>query len=223
MGKSILSAKKLLKISLYHQTFLKRFLDLIISTLTLIILSPLILAVAGLIRVVSGKPVFFFQKRVGKDGKVFNFIKFRTMMVNAEKEKSKYRKLNEADGPVFKIQNDPRFTKVGRILSKSSLDEIPQFINVLKGEMSIVGPRPLPIYEANKLTSRQKIRNLVKPGMTSPWVINGAHKLPFKKWMELDRKYVMNASLGGDVVILIKTFLTIMKHILNSLPRLIGF
>jgi lipopolysaccharide/colanic/teichoic acid biosynthesis glycosyltransferase len=209
--------------NLYHSSLVKIALDSLVSFFGILLLSPAIITIAVLVKITSKGPIFFLQRRVGKDGKVFRIVKFRTMVSNASKIQNRYRYLNEADGVVFKIHNDPRFTWFGKYLARSGFDELPQLFNVLKGEMSMVGPRPLPVYEANKLDRLQKFRNLVKPGVTSTWVINGAHKLPFRKWMELDRKYVMNASLGGDVVILIKTFLTIMKHILNSLPRLIGF
>ena len=127
------------------------------------------------------------------------------MIKNAEKLKNKYKRLNQADGPVFKIYDDPRFTKIGKILSKLGLDELPQLINVLKGEMSLVGPRPLPVDEAKKLTKEQKIREMVRPGITSTWVIEGSHRLSFKKWMQLDKEYVENATFLKDLKIIIKT------------------
>jgi lipopolysaccharide/colanic/teichoic acid biosynthesis glycosyltransferase len=127
------------------------------------------------------------------------------MVPNASRIQSRLKNLNEADGPVFKIRNDPRFTRFGKILSRTGLDELPQMINVMKGEMSIVGPRPLPTDEANQLTAIQKVRELVKPGITSSWVIAGSHKLSFKEWMDLDRIYVEKASLTGDFSIILKT------------------
>ena len=140
-------------------------------------------------------------------------IKFRTMKVGSEKLQNKYRSINEADGPVFKIYNDPRLTPIGKILSQTGLDEIPQLINVLKGDMSIVGPRPLPVEEAKKLTKTQKIRQLVNPGITSSWVVEGSHSLSFKKWMELDKDYVENANLTTDITISVKTFLIVFRQL----------
>ena len=135
------------------------------------------------------------------------------MKVGSEKLQNKYRSINEADGPVFKIYNDPRLTPIGKILSQTGLDEIPQLINVLKGDMSIVGPRPLPVEEAKKLTKTQKIRQLVNPGITSSWVVEGSHSLSFKKWMELDKDYVENANLTTDITISVKTFLIVFRQL----------
>jgi lipopolysaccharide/colanic/teichoic acid biosynthesis glycosyltransferase len=163
----------------------------------------------------TGSPVFFIQTRVGKRGKLFKIIKFRTMVKNAEKLKSRYNNLNEADGPVFKIKNDPRFTRIGKMLSKIGLDELPQFINVIEGDMSIVGPRPLPVSEAKKLTREQRIRELVKPGITSSWVTSGSHKMPFKRWMKLDADYVKDATILTDISIIYKTTQIIFRSILK--------
>jgi len=141
------------------------------------------------------------------------------MKVGAENDQKKYAHLNEADGPVFKIRNDPRFVGIGKSLARTGLDELPQLINVIKGEMSLVGPRPLPVYEAKKLTNAQKARELVKPGMTSSWVISGAHSLSFAEWMKLDRIYVEKASLLGDLSILLKTSEIVFKQILNQVMK----
>ena len=137
------------------------------------------------------------------------------MKINSERMLLKYKNINEADGPVFKIKNDPRFTKIGRLLSHTGLDELPQFINVLKGNMSMVGPRPLPTFEYEKLNKKQKIRNLIKPGITSLWVINGTHNLSFSKWMYLDKIYIEEANLLLDIKILIKTTFIPIMVILN--------
>jgi len=141
--------------------------------------------------------------------------KFKTMVKGADKMQSKYKNLNEADGPVFKIRNDPRYTKFGKFLSRTGLDELPQIINVLKGEMSLVGPRPLPVYEAEKLTEEQNIRLQVLPGITSSWIANGHHKHKFADWMQLDKVYVQNASLITDINILYKTVLIPIRYILQ--------
>lgn len=199
----------------YHSSLRKRFLDITVSLVTLIILSPLIMAIPLLVRFANNGPTLFKQKRVGKNGKVFTLIKFRTMHREAERERNRYLHLNEAGGPVFKIFNDPRYTKFGKILARTGLDELPQLINVLKGEMSLVGPRPLPIYEAKKLTGAQKIRELVKPGITSSWIVSGAHSLTFTEWMRLDRDYVENGSLSVDIQVLVLTAMLVLK----SIPR----
>jgi lipopolysaccharide/colanic/teichoic acid biosynthesis glycosyltransferase len=162
-------------------------------------------------------PVFFRQKRIGLDGKTFILNKFRTMKVDSENQRSKYLKLNEADGPVFKIYNDPRFTGIGKILSRTGMDELPQLINILKGEMSLVGPRPLPVNEARKLSKSQKIREQVRPGIVSTWVTNGSHKLNFRQWMKLDREYVENGNLQTDLKVIKDSTILIVKSIINVL------
>ncbi len=197
----------------YHRSLLKRLLDVGLSCLGLAILSPLFVCFAILILFASKGPVFFTQKRVGKNGKVFKMIMFRTMKVGAERLQWHYFHLNEADGPVFKIRNDPRFVGIGRLLARTGLDEAPQLINVIRGEMSLVGPRPLPIKEAKKLTQTQKVRELIKPGITSRWVVEDSHSMKFKKWMQLDKEYVLKASFLGDVSILFKTLIVIFNSV----------
>jgi len=134
---------------------------------------------------------------------------------NAESEKHKYLKLNEANGPVFKIKNDPRFTNFGKYLSYTGLDELPQIINVLKGEMSIVGPRPLPDHEYLKLRKKYRTRNFVKPGITSLWVVSGSHRLSFEKWMSLDMEYIKGANLLLDLKIILETILIPLKTVIG--------
>lgn len=192
-------------ISPYNLSLVKKLFNFAASFLGLIISLPIMISIFILLRLLNHKPIFFKQKRVGKNGKVFTLIKFRTMLVGAEILQNKYKHLNISDGPTFKIPNDPRYTKFGKFLAKSGLDELPQLINVLRGEMSLVGPRPLPVYEANNLTKEQKIREVVLPGITSSWVINGAHGLKFSEWMKLDRQYVESANLLTDIQILTKT------------------
>ena len=209
-------AKKLVRHP-YHNSLPKRFLDIALSFFGVILLSPLFVIIAILIKFTSPGPAFFKQRRVGKNGKDFSLIKFRTMELGAENEIKKLSNLNEADGPVFKIYNDPRYTKFGKILARTGLDELSQLINVVKGEMSLVGPRPLPIYEAEKLTKAQKVRELVKPGITSSWIVDGAHNLKFVKWMKLDRDYVRDADFGKDIQILIKTTELILRQILKQM------
>ncbi|MCH7641240.1 sugar transferase [Patescibacteria group bacterium] len=204
-----------LKPNPYHFSLLKPLFDFTSSFFGLLIFSLLFLVITMAIKAGSKGPVFFVQKRVGKKGKTFKIIMFRTMYVGAERDQKEFAHLNEADGPVFKIKDDPRFVGIGRFLARTGLDELPQLINVIKGEMSLVGPRPLPVSEARKLTKAQKIRELVKPGMTSSWVISGAHKVSFKEWMRLDRDYLQHASLKEDLRILFKTVTQIPKLIFS--------
>lgn len=179
--------------------------------------SPILLISFLLIKSTSKGPFIFRQKRAGINKKPFTIYKIRTMNKNAEKDKSKYLKLNEADGPVFKIKNDPRYTKIGKFLAKYGLDEIPQLINVLKGEMAIVGPRPLPLSEADKIPAKYNLRFSILPGMTSTWVIAGNHKLKFKKWMEMDIKYTQKRSTLLDIkVIYITIYQQIVRILRNS-------
>ncbi len=201
----------------YHNSVQKRLLDAVMSILFLAMTSPLFLLITIISVLTSPGPVFFIQKRAGKEGKPFGIIKFRTMIVGAEKFRKRYEKLNESDGPVFKIKNDPRFTAFGKILSNTGLDELPQFLNVLKSDMSIVGPRPLPVAEAKRITKKDAVRFLVKPGITSSWVVNGSHKLKFRKWMELDRQYVKKADLSTDIEIIIRTFVMMLRFLTEAL------
>lgn len=139
------------------------------------------------------------------------------MVEGAEKLQFNYLKKNEANGPVFKMRNDPRFTKVGKMLAHMGLDELPQLINIVKGDMAFVGPRPLPVNESEKIPAKYRARFSVLPGITSPWVINGSHKLPFAKWMELDIEYVKKKSVLLDLEIAGKTMGMLVKGIVYSL------
>lgn len=169
-----------------------------------LLILPFGLALALLVALDSGLPVLYRQRRIGKTGKPFLMYKFRTMVVGAEQLQNRYRYLNEADGPVFKIHDDPRFTKMGRFLSHTGLDELPQFINILKGEMALVGPRPLPLVEAAKLQPWQQQRDLVKPGIISPWIFAGYHSKSFSSWMESDIAYARHKNVGGDIALFLR-------------------
>jgi len=172
--------------------------------LLLLVFWPLIMVLGLLIWLFSGWPIFYFQDRVGYRGKVFKIIKFRTMRRDADLIKKKYRHLNEADGPVFKIRNDPRLTQIGKFLFHSGLDEMPQFINIIKGEMVLVGPRPLPVEEESKIKREYSKRKLVKPGIMSLWILNGYHGMKFDNWMKSDLEYVNNKNWFNDLVIMIR-------------------
>jgi len=188
----------------------------------LFLISPLLGILYIFVKSDSPGPFIFSQKRTGKDEKPFIMYKIRTMKVGADALKNKYIQKNEADGPVFKILNDPRFTRVGRWLSRSGLDELPQLWNIVKGEMSFVGPRPLPVSEAEKVPRRYKKRFSVLPGITSPWVVNGSHLLSFKAWMELDLAYVQESSLIKDIFIMVQTAVLLLQLQLRALGRLIS-
>ncbi len=187
------------------QLIAKRLIDTIVSAVLLILLFPLFVVVSFLIKRTSKGPVFFKQQRVGYNGRLFNCLKFRTMVENAEALRKDLLGLNEMDGPVFKIKNDPRVTKVGRILRKTSFDEIPQLINVFKGEMSLVGPRPPLSSEVNQYDLKNLRRLSMRPGMTCLWQVNGRNSIPFEKWMELDKEYIDHWSLWLDLRIIAKT------------------
>lgn len=170
-----------------------------IFVLTLCILSlPVLFFVSLAVVLLSGCPIFYRQKRVGLNGAPFIMYKFRTMIQGAEKLQKKYEKKNEAQAPVFKIHDDPRFTSVGKFLSHTGLDELPQLWNVLCGDMALFGPRPLPVSEASLLRSWQRKRECIKPGILSPWVLDGYHKRTFDEWMRDDCAYVQRKDFMYD-------------------------
>jgi exopolysaccharide biosynthesis polyprenyl glycosylphosphotransferase len=184
---------------------IKRILDVIISLLSLIMLTPLFGIIAILIKFDSPGPVFFKQERMGQNGRRFVLLKFRSMIEEAEQVKEQLQGLNEASGPVFKMRADPRITKTGYFLRKTSLDELPQFINVLKGEMSLVGPRPPLPDEVAQYKNWQRRRLSMKPGITCIWQVSGRSNVSFEKWMKMDMEYIDNWSLGLDIKLLLKT------------------
>ncbi len=185
--------------------FLKRALDTAGAFLGLLLLFPLLLIVAALVKLTSRGPVFFTQERVGLRGRLFRLAKFRTMVADAEERLDELQEMNEADGPVFKIRNDPRVTPLGRFLRRSSIDELPQLWCVLKGEMSMVGPRPPIPSEVAKYEIWQRRRLSMRPGLTCLWQVSGRSELGFDTWMKLDLQYIDNWSLGLDLRILLKT------------------
>src|SRR5919106_3639752 len=184
----------------------KRFIDILASTALLIALAPLFAIVTLLLRLDSPGPVFFGQERVGFNKRRFRMLKFRTMVVEADKQQDMLEHLNEAEGPVFKIKNDPRITRVGKFLRRFSIDELPQLVNVLKGDMSLVGPRPLPVRDVQRIDVRwHKRRFSIKPGITCLWQVNGRSNIGFDEWARLDLDYIDRWSLVLDVRILLKT------------------
>lgn len=190
----------------------KYLFDFYAALTLLILLSPLLLLVAILIKLDSKGPVFFTQERIGVNKSRFRMYKFRTMATDAEHRIKDIEHMNEADGPVFKIKDDPRITQIGKWLRKTSIDELPQLLNILKGEMSLVGPRPLPQrdYEYFK-THWHRRRFSVRPGITCLWQISGRSNISFEQWMELDMKYIDNWSLSMDIKILFRTMRTVIS------------
>ena len=189
-----------------HYEFAKRVLDFIASLCALLILSPVLLIVSILIATTSKGPVIFKQDRVGKNGIIFKMYKFRSMVANAEELKAQLEKDNEMNGPMFKIKNDPRITKVGRFIRKTSIDEIPQLINVLKGEMSLVGPRPSLPSEVKEFEPWMLERLTILPGLTCYWQVMGRNDIEFNEWMKLDIKYVRERNFWLDLKLIFKTF-----------------
>lgn len=183
----------------------KRAFDILVGALVLLLLSPVLLGVALAIRIDSPGPILFKQKRVGLHGRIFNIWKFRSMYVDAEARLEALRAQNEMSGPVFKMKNDPRVTRVGRFIRRTSLDEFPQFWNVLVGDMSIVGPRPPIPSEVRQYKPWQRRRLSVRPGITCIWQISGRNAIDFDRWMELDLEYIDGWSLWGDISICLRT------------------
>ncbi|MCK5513856.1 MAG: sugar transferase, partial [Deltaproteobacteria bacterium] len=189
----------------------KRSFDVALSSIILLLLLPLLLFIAILIKLDSKGLVFFTQERMGLNKRKFKLLKFRTMVENAEKLRVELEDQKEASGPVFKIRDDPRVTRVGKWLRIISIDELPQLINVLKGEMSLVGPRPPIPSEVEQYECKDKRRLSMKPGITCLWQINGRSNISFDKWMELDKEYIDNWSLWLDMKILAKTIPAVIR------------
>lgn len=191
---------------------IKRALDFSLALIALIVLSPAMLLAALLIKLTSPGPILFTQKRIGYNKRKFTIYKFRTMAVDAENKMQQLEHLNEVSGPVFKIKHDPRITPVGRFLRKTSIDELPQLVNVLKGDMSLVGPRPLPVRDYEGFSEDWHRRRFsVRPGVTCLWQVYGRSSIPFEKWMELDMQYIDRWSLWLDLKILAKTIPAVLR------------
>ena len=191
---------------------IKRIIDIIISTVLLIILLPIFICIILLVKVTSKGPLIYKWHVIGKDGKPFTGYKFRTMILNADYLKTSLLKSNEMTGPVFKMKYDPRITKVGKFLRKYSLDELPQLWSVLKGEMSLVGPRPAGPKEWSQYEEWQKRKLSVTPGMTCLWQINGRNEVhEFDEWVKMDLEYIDNWNILLDFKILLKTIPAVLK------------
>ncbi|NCO12685.1 sugar transferase [Candidatus Pacearchaeota archaeon] len=196
------------KVHPYYFSFLKVFFDYLFAIIIFILIFPILFLIGLTIFISAGYPVIFIQKRMGKDGKTFQMYKFRTMYRGAHLEQDKYKSLNKAPGPMFKIFDDPRFVGIGRILSRTGLDELPQIINILKGEMSFIGPRPLPVSEAKQLSQAWSFRHLVKPGIFSEWTFADNRYNSLADWRELDRKTLSNGGIKYDLKLI---FFTLIK------------
>jgi exopolysaccharide biosynthesis polyprenyl glycosylphosphotransferase len=194
------------------QLMVKRLLDIFASSVLLVALAPIFGLVALLIKLDSPGPVLFRQDRVGLHKRRFSLFKFRTMVQGAEHQQLLLESRNQANGPVFKIKDDPRITRVGQFLRHYSIDELPQLFNVLKGDMSLVGPRPLPVRDIERIDTHWHKRRLsMKPGVTCLWQVNGRSNVNFDRWVRMDLEYIDNWSLGLDLKILVKTIPAVLK------------
>lgn len=189
----------------YLYFFVKRIIDIVASLLGIIVLSPVFIITAIAIKLDSKGPVFFGQQRVGQHGKLFKMYKFRSMVTNAEELLEKLKNNNEMSGPMFKMTDDPRITKIGRFIRKTSIDELPQLVNVLKGEMSLVGPRPNLPKEVEEFEPWMKDKLIAKPGLTCYWQVMGRNSIDFEDWMKLDIKYVKERNTWLDIKLIFKT------------------
>ncbi|MFA9398097.1 MAG: sugar transferase [Clostridiaceae bacterium] len=186
---------------------IKRIIDILGASVGLILLSPVFLITAIAVKLDSKGPIFFAQERVGLKERRFKMYKFRSMCIDAECMLDSLKDKNEMSGPMFKIEDDPRITKVGKFLRNHSIDELPQLLNVFKGEMTLVGPRPNLPKEVDEFTDYQKQKLLVKPGITCYWQVMGRSSIGFEEWMELDIKYIKDRSTLLDIKLIFKTFL----------------
>jgi lipopolysaccharide/colanic/teichoic acid biosynthesis glycosyltransferase len=191
----------------------KRTMDVVFSSVALLFGLPLFSLIALAIKLESPGPILFAQQRCGKEGKEFSMLKFRTMVPDAEKRQSDLRASNAVDGPMFKLDEDPRITRVGKFLRKTSLDELPQLINVLRGEMSLVGPRPLAYAEMKFCPSWRDLRLTVTPGVTGLWQVQSRDQTRFSDWIRYDSEYVQTQSLSTDLHILIRTLGALRKGV----------
>lgn len=193
----------------YYYSPKKRIFDLLISTWLLIFLLPLFLVISLLIFLTAGWPIFFTQKRLGKDNKPFFIFKFRVMYVGAEKNQFRYRQHNQAPEPMYKFWEDPRYVGLGKWLAKTGLDELPQLINIIKGEMSLVGPRPLPVAEAKKLGQTWNFRFQVKPGIFSEWSHSPQRHHSLNIWKKLEKDTLKNGGWVYDLMTILKTLISV--------------
>ena len=205
----LLNKDKIRSRFIYHS--MKRLFDIVAATCGIVILSPLMIIIAVVIKGEDHGPIFYKQVRVGKNGKIFKMYKFRSMFVNADKMLDKLKEQNDVDGPMFKMKDDPRVTKIGHFIRKHSLDELPQFLNVLKGDMSLVGPRPPLPSEVAEYKEYDKQRLYVIPGCTGLWQATERNEVGFDEMVQLDLQYIQRASFMFDLWIIWKTIEIIIK------------
>ena len=205
----LLNKDKIKSRFIYHG--MKRLFDIVAATCGIIILSPLMIIIAVLIKAEDHGPIFYKQVRVGKNGKTFKMYKFRSMFINADKMLDKLKEQNDVDGPMFKMKDDPRVTKIGHFIRKHSLDELPQFFNVLKGDMSLVGPRPPLPSEVEEYSEYDKQRLFVIPGCTGLWQATERNEVGFNEMVQLDIQYIQRASFTFDLWIIWKTVCIVIK------------
>jgi lipopolysaccharide/colanic/teichoic acid biosynthesis glycosyltransferase len=191
---------------------LKRSIDVLASGTALILAAPFLLLVALAVKVTSPGPIFYGQQRDGRGGRRFRIYKFRTMVVNAEAIQAELRAKSEQDGPAFKLKNDPRVTPIGRLLRRTCIDELPQLFNVLKGDMSIVGPRPMCSKEARHCSPWERRRLDVTPGLTCTWQVFGGTKVTFTEWMRMDLRYIRSRSLWTDLRLIVLTVPSVIRR-----------
>ena len=191
--------------------FVKRTFDIVASCVGLLLLSPIFFITSVAIASEDGFPVFFKQLRSGKDMKPFMFYKFRSMKKDAPERLIDVLKINEQTGPAFKIKNDPRITKVGRFIRKYSIDELPQLVNIIKGDMSIVGPRPILDFQMETTDEHDRQRTVVRPGLTCTWQISGRADISWEQWVEMDIQYIRDMSIKTDLLIILRTIPVIFK------------
>lgn len=205
VAEEVASARHGLVDAAMWQLAVKRFMDIAASVLAIVVLTPLLLAVALLIKCTSRGSVFYVQERVGRAGEPFRMVKFRSMYRDAHERRADHVEQNMHQGPIFKIRDDPRITPVGRAIRRLSIDELPQFFNVLMGRMSLVGPRPALPEEFLDYTERERGRLLVKPGVTCIWQVSGRSDVDFDTWIDMDLEYIEDWSLRMDCLLLAKT------------------
>ncbi|MFZ5376235.1 MAG: sugar transferase [Patescibacteria group bacterium] len=203
-------------ISKFSLSIQKRIFDVLGSMILILLIWPLFILVGLSILISSGRPIIFCQKRTGLNKKIFTIYKFRTMVTDAEKRKEKLLGQNEAPGPMFKISHDPRFIGLGRFLSQSGLDEIPQLLNILKGEMSLVGPRPLPVEESSRLPKNWDFRFAVKPGIFSYWTLDDKRHESMKEWRELEAATIKISSLRHEARLIVRVLIHQLANIIRK-------
>lgn len=211
-----------MKVHPYYHSWQKRAFDLVLSSVVIVVTLPFWVVIGAVILLTSGWPIIFTQKRYGKDKKAFTLLKFRTMKLGAERERQKLLHRNEAPAPMFKMENDPRFVGIGKLLSNTGLDELPQLLNIISGEMSLVGPRPLPLPEANQLDKNWDFRYIVKPGIFSHWAFSPERYTSLKAWLKLEMDQLKHGSIYKDCILIYKILVSLAHKVLKYIFTQIG-